>query len=52
MSFIFINNENNEIINILEDRRLNQLIRYFMSYVIDNIEVTKNDDIEFTKNGE
>ena len=32
MSFIFINNENNEIINILEDRRLNQLIRYFMSY--------------------
>lgn len=32
MSFIFINNETNEIINILEDRKLNTLIRYFMSY--------------------
>lgn len=32
MSFIFTDNQTNEIINILEDRKLNSLIRYFMSY--------------------
>lgn len=32
MSFIFINAENGNILNIVENRRLNHLLRYFMSY--------------------
>jgi len=32
MSFIFLNADTGDVLNILEDRRLNELIRYFLSY--------------------